>query len=340
VDAHEVLLVEEVGGDFKSRAAVRSQHVGADGVRRLGLEFLDRQVPERLLPTDTPAPRPRRDPAAPAPRPERRTHPRLPLHVDMLLRRRNAGGIVVYEQRTATEDLGREGARLLTSLTTLDVGDVIELSEVAGDFSTRAVVRNRAQGRDKLLRLGVKFLDRPAPDRLVGPGAPRPAPGPSARPTAAPPAPAPVPAPRVSEPAPAPAPTALDPAQAQLRFERALRQARGLYEAGRYWDVIQALEPALPLAQGPVQRQLGRLLLAKTVLKNPHWARRAEELLREVVDEMPDNWEALFLLGTIYRDGGLRARAARLFRRVLDLNPGHAEAQTELRALEPASEKR
>jgi hypothetical protein len=45
------LRVEEVDGDFKARAEVRGTSIGADGVPRLNLLFLDGPVPERLLPT-------------------------------------------------------------------------------------------------------------------------------------------------------------------------------------------------------------------------------------------------------------------------------------------------
>jgi hypothetical protein len=44
-----VLAVEEVGGDFRSRAAVSSIVVGADGQPRLSLRMLDAPVPDRLL---------------------------------------------------------------------------------------------------------------------------------------------------------------------------------------------------------------------------------------------------------------------------------------------------
>ena len=45
-----VVQVEEVGGDFKTRAEVRSVSIGPDGQPRLSLLFLDNQAPERLLP--------------------------------------------------------------------------------------------------------------------------------------------------------------------------------------------------------------------------------------------------------------------------------------------------
>jgi hypothetical protein len=45
----EVLEVEEAGGPFRTRAAVRNAYVGDDAVWRLNLMFLDAQAPPRLL---------------------------------------------------------------------------------------------------------------------------------------------------------------------------------------------------------------------------------------------------------------------------------------------------
>jgi hypothetical protein len=47
-----VLAVEEIGGDFRSRASVSSIAVGADGQPRLRLRILDAPVPDRLLTPD------------------------------------------------------------------------------------------------------------------------------------------------------------------------------------------------------------------------------------------------------------------------------------------------
>ena len=44
------VTVEEVDGDFKTRAEVRNVTIGKDGNPRLELLFLDEPVPERLLP--------------------------------------------------------------------------------------------------------------------------------------------------------------------------------------------------------------------------------------------------------------------------------------------------
>jgi hypothetical protein len=45
-----LLQVEEVGGDFRTRAEVRNISIGADGQPRLNLLFIDAPTPERLLP--------------------------------------------------------------------------------------------------------------------------------------------------------------------------------------------------------------------------------------------------------------------------------------------------
>ena len=45
-----ILFVEEVGGDFRSRAEVSSISIGVDGQPRVSLRLLDAPVPDRLLP--------------------------------------------------------------------------------------------------------------------------------------------------------------------------------------------------------------------------------------------------------------------------------------------------
>jgi tetratricopeptide (TPR) repeat protein len=132
---------------------------------------------------------------------------------------------------------------------------------------------------------------------------------------------------------PPPTPPPVDPA---AQVERALRQAERHLSAQEYWDAIQALEAAEPLAQGRALARL-RLLLAKALLKNPHWVRRAEETLLALVKDAPQHVEAHFLLGGIYKNGGLRARAASMLRKVVELDPSHEEAAAQLAELAPAT---
>jgi len=45
----DVVLLQEAGGGFATRAEIRAVREGPDGITRLHLKFLDRQAPERLL---------------------------------------------------------------------------------------------------------------------------------------------------------------------------------------------------------------------------------------------------------------------------------------------------
>jgi hypothetical protein len=84
-----------------------------------------------------------------------------------VIRRVGTLGTVLQEERTIAENISRSGARVLTSMTTVGAGDVVQLVEIGGDFQTRAEVRNVYVGRDNIRRLNLRFVDGPAPDRLV-----------------------------------------------------------------------------------------------------------------------------------------------------------------------------
>lgn len=45
----EVLVLEEMGGDFQTRVEIRGVYIGKDGVPRLNLRFLDALAPDRLI---------------------------------------------------------------------------------------------------------------------------------------------------------------------------------------------------------------------------------------------------------------------------------------------------
>jgi tetratricopeptide (TPR) repeat protein len=147
-------------------------------------------------------------------------------------------------------------------------------------------------------------------------------------------------APRVPPPAaPGPAATAAeapDPANEARLAEDAYRRSDKLFQQEKYWDAIQLLESAIPQAKGKLISR-ARVLLARCYLKNPHWLKRAEEQLLLVVRDDPGNAEAHFVLGSIYKGGGLRARALGEFRKVLELRPEHEEAAAEAAALQPES---
>jgi tetratricopeptide (TPR) repeat protein len=117
--------------------------------------------------------------------------------------------------------------------------------------------------------------------------------------------------------------------------EENLRHAEALLGEGKFWDVIQVLDSHVGALVGRA-RHRGRLVLAQAYLHNPKWLHRGEDLLRGVVRDDPMNVEAYYLLGTIYKAGGLANRAASMFRKVLELRPGHKPAADELASLDMA----
>ena len=132
---------------------------------RVGVMFLGKHPPRGfdrsqgnryLLPEDGPL----------TSRKERRLHGRLDIHVNMRLRRVTPEARPPREEMTIAENIGRGGARVLTSLPVAK-GEVVELEEIGGPFHTRAEVRNIFIGPDKIPRLNLRFLDRQAPDYLA-----------------------------------------------------------------------------------------------------------------------------------------------------------------------------
>lgn len=147
---------------YRVFALVRAVTAEAAG-SRVGVMFLGRTPPRGyeiqpgglfLLPTDAP----------PAPR-DRRRVPRLDVFVNLMIRRVEPGDGPRSEQ-TIAENIGRNGARVLTSMP-LAKGEVVEIEEIGGTFHTRAEVRNVYVGTDHVSRLNLCFLDSEAPAHLV-----------------------------------------------------------------------------------------------------------------------------------------------------------------------------
>ena len=116
-----------------------------------------------------------------------------------------------------------------------------------------------------------------------------------------------------------------EPAEAVLHAEE-------LVAAGKPFEAASLIEDILPHAQGRL-RTRSRLLRARAYLKTPSGGHVAEKELRDLLQEEPDCIEACLALAALYRDLGLSRRAQAHYRRVLDLQPGHAVATTELRTL-------
>jgi curved DNA-binding protein CbpA len=121
--------------------------------------------------------------------------------------------------------------------------------------------------------------------------------------------------------------------EAEARIlEETLQRVEHLLSETSYADAIQALEAVVPLARGRLLAK-ARLLLARSYLKSPRGAHLAEAELAAVLKQDPASVEAHLMLGRLYRDRGLRDRAAASFRRALEIDPQHRAAFAELESL-------
>ena len=143
------------------------------------------------------------------------------------------------------------------------------------------------------------------------------------------------PAPAPPAPTPGPLDSTVDD---RLMPERILEVAEALFADGQYWEAIQQLEPMITRAEGPT-RARANMLLAKAYLKNPKWKKRAEGVLQSLVQDNPRDVAACLALAELYRDAKLLARARSLYRKVLAVEPGCAEAVSALEELDPPGER-
>jgi tetratricopeptide (TPR) repeat protein len=140
----------------------------------------------------------------------------------------------------------------------------------------------------------------------------------------------PGPPPPPSSPPPPPPDPGLD---RKTAAENVRRGEKHLAEA-RYWDAIQLFEPALEHVDGPL-KQRALLGLARALLRNPNWVKRAEETLQDLLRIAPQHVEGLLELALLYQATGLKSRALATFRRVLEVEPQNEQALSKTAELEP-----
>jgi tetratricopeptide (TPR) repeat protein len=149
---------------------------------------------------------------------------------------------------------------------------------------------------------------------------------------APPPPPTPVPAPTPPAAGPIPplplVPVVVTTLEDEVAEETVAKAERELFEE-RPAEAARLLESVVDLVGGDLRRRVRRLL-AEALLADPRSEKRGESQLHILVAEAPDDVEAYFLLGNVYRQRGLRSRADAMFRRVLDLEPGHEGASAAL----------
>jgi tetratricopeptide (TPR) repeat protein len=129
-----------------------------------------------------------------------------------------------------------------------------------------------------------------------------------------------------------PGPVMVDQAEQSQRDTVALRKAEKAAEQEKHWDVIQLLEGVIPRLAGK-QRQRARMALGRAYLKNPNWLKEGEELVRQVVAEDPKHAAAHLLLGQLYKERGLKARALSMLRKAVELDPENEQAHADLATL-------
>ena len=198
-------------------------------------------------------------------------------------------------------------------------------------------------------KLRLPMRARPRPVAPAAPATPPPAPAmpppapatPPPAPATPPPGPTSAPGPGNGAPASPPRAGAADPGPSvvdvRLTPEHILASAERLFQDEKYWDTIQQLEPMIPRAEGPI-RARAMMLLAQVYLKNPRWKKRSEGVLQSLVQEHPRHVAAYLLLADLYRSSQLPTRARSMYRKVLEIEPGHEEASRALAFLEPQEE--
>ncbi|HEY6554577.1 MAG TPA: DUF4388 domain-containing protein [Vicinamibacteria bacterium] len=147
-------------------------------------------------------------------------------------------------------------------------------------------------------------------------------------------APPPVP---VSAPAAAPARAAPVPVltmEDEVAEETLAKAQREMAEE-RPAEAARVLESVVDLVEGDLRRRVRRLL-AEALLADPRSEKRGESQLHILAAESPDDVEAYFMLGHVYKRRGLRSRADAMFRRVLEMSPGHEGAVAALGPPHPA----
>jgi hypothetical protein len=100
---------------------------------------------------------------------ERRSAPRVEVFVNFTIQLVDEWGAVLQEELTVADNVAPGGARVMTTLP-FQVGDILLLREASGGsaaFATRAEVRGVTRVQPTIDRLHLRFVDGPAPQRLL-----------------------------------------------------------------------------------------------------------------------------------------------------------------------------
>lgn len=121
--------------------------------------------------------------------------------------------------------------------------------------------------------------------------------------------------------------------------DEALREAQACLDRDDAHGAVGVLHGVLARCDAEEGRRVRRLL-ARGYMRVPRWRRYALGQLRSLVEEQPQDAEALALLGTLYRTEGLLARAETMLARALAADSGLGSVRATLREVQAEREAR
>ena len=123
---------------------------------------------------------------------------------------------------------------------------------------------------------------------------------------------------------PSPATVAASPkeiAEAQYRI------GRGQFAKQDYHGAVENFRASVRLAPEDPKYHLW---LARTLVKNPNWAKMAEQHFRRFIELVPFETAGYLELARLYEQSGLATRAKKVYREILQLEPNHEIAKEKL----------
>ncbi len=110
---------------------------------------------------------------------------------------------------------------------------------------------------------------------------------------------------------------------AEIRY----REGKRFFDEQKYFDAIQCLREAVRLdpSKGRYHKKL-----ALALVKNPQWAKEAEEHFRKALEKDEFDTESLMSLGEIYEASGMTTRAKKMYQRAYNYGSTNREVQEKL----------
>jgi superkiller protein 3 len=124
--------------------------------------------------------------------------------------------------------------------------------------------------------------------------------------------------------------------------EKYLQQGFGHFQQQQYDQAIQSYKKALELEpkNAAAYNMIGMAYRFKyNQSANPEWRAKEIEAFQKSIEINPNYWVALVNLGATYYHQGDQAKAAPLFKKALEINPGHPE-KAQLEQMVAAGEAR